>query len=237
MAWPALWILKGMVRWTRLPDDALQEIISRMQAIDFHRMVTTRLIARRADIFTRVDRWRCGTLGYEGYVHPAPDPRRRWVAPFMWYRDEARLVGMLTDMVDASRLPPWQAMPKLMSLSERDRGKPLWRRPFSWYFYRGYVPVEIYRTWAHRDAAVIGLSCELYKSRHGKYPGKLDDLAPEFLDKLPPDPFTGKPFVYRRKGEGDADGFVVYSVGENLKDDGGVKDDIAWEGGPGAKKD
>jgi len=34
---------------------------------------------------------------------------------------------------------------------------------------------------------------------------------------LPTDPFSGKPFVYRREGAG----FLIYSWGPNLKDDGG----------------
>ncbi len=45
------------------------------------------------------------------------------------------------------------------------------------------------------------------------------------------DPFTGKSFVYRREG----DGFIVYSLGVNRTDDGGVEDekdrdkgDIVW---------
>jgi hypothetical protein len=228
----ALWILRGLAQRVRLPNDGLQKLVSQMQVIDFQHMITTRLVAERADIFTRVDRWRRGTLGYEGYSHPAPDPRERWIAPFMWYRDEARLVAMLTDMVNASRLPTWQAMPKLISLSERGRGKPLWLRPMRWYFYRGYVPIEIYRAWTLRDASVIGLSCELFQSAKGRYPATLDQLAPEFLKEVPTDPFTGKPFKYELRNDGAA--FIVYSLGDNLKNDGGVelpaKDDISWEG-------
>lgn len=36
---------------------------------------------------------------------------------------------------------------------------------------------------------------------------------------MPPaeDPFSGKPFAYRREGSG----FCLYSIGPNLKDDGG----------------
>ena len=90
--------------------------------------------------------------------------------------------------------------------------------------------------WARRAAAILGLSCELFSSRHGRYPAELKDLAPEFLEEIPPDPFTGKPFKYRLKD--GRTGFLVYSVGPNLKDDSGVsdipaeKDDISWEGGP-----
>jgi hypothetical protein len=90
------------------------------------------------------------------------------------------------------------------------------------------------RSIAMRDACVLGLSCELLWSAEGRYPAKLEELAPAFLKELPPDPFTGKPFHYRLRDGGR--GYAVYSVGDNLRDDGGAndhreKDDTAWEGG------
>jgi len=62
-----------------------------------------------------------------------------------------------------------------------------------------------------------GLACRLYKSRMGRYPEGLEALVPDILDEVPVDPFTGQPLVYRREGEG----FIVYSLGSNQKDDGG----------------
>ena len=66
-------------------------------------------------------------------------------------------------------------------------------------------------------AARTGLACRLYKSRRGQYPENLEALVPGILTEVPIDPFTGKPLVYRREGEG----FIVYSLGSNEKDDGG----------------
>jgi len=66
-------------------------------------------------------------------------------------------------------------------------------------------------------AARTGLSCRLYKSRTGSYPESLGALVPGILKEVPVDPFTGRPLVYRRDGEG----FIVYSLGSNQKDDGG----------------
>jgi len=62
-----------------------------------------------------------------------------------------------------------------------------------------------------------GLACKLYKNRNGAYPENLEALVPGILSDVPIDPFTGKPLVYRREGEG----FIVYSLGSNEKDDGG----------------
>lgn len=62
-----------------------------------------------------------------------------------------------------------------------------------------------------------GLACRIHKGRTGQYPESLEALVPALLNDVPIDPFTGRPLVYRREGEG----FIVYSLGSNLKDDGG----------------
>jgi hypothetical protein len=66
-------------------------------------------------------------------------------------------------------------------------------------------------------ASRTGLACRLYKNRTGQYPENLEALVPGILKDVPVDPFTGKPLIYRREGEG----FIVYSLGSNERDDGG----------------
>lgn len=70
---------------------------------------------------------------------------------------------------------------------------------------------------AHLEAARTGLACKLFRQANGRYPETLAELVPAFLPQEPVDPFTGKPLVYKTEG----DGFIVYSLGSNLKDDGG----------------
>jgi hypothetical protein len=76
------------------------------------------------------------------------------------------------------------------------------------------------------DALILtartGLACRVFKSRTGEYPENLEALVPGLLAEVPVDPFTGKPLVFRREGKG----FIVYSLGSNLKDDGGRS---TWE--------
>ena len=55
-----------------------------------------------------------------------------------------------------------------------------------------------------------------YQLTHGKLPENLDALVPEFLDKVPVDAFNGQPLHY------SAEKKIVYSVGQNLTDDGGA---------------
>jgi hypothetical protein len=64
----------------------------------------------------------------------------------------------------------------------------------------------------------IFLALRAYKARFGKYPRTLNDLRSGVDWKLPTDPFTGKDMVYKQAG----DGFILYSVGYDLKDNGGT---------------
>lgn len=68
------------------------------------------------------------------------------------------------------------------------------------------------------------LALRAYQLTHGKLPENLNALVPEFLDKLPVDAFNGQPLHY------SAEKKIIYSVGRNLKDDGG---DDRSNAGPG----
>jgi hypothetical protein len=69
------------------------------------------------------------------------------------------------------------------------------------------------------DLARTALALERYRLAHGEFPGSLDALAPQFIAKVPHDVIGGQPLHYRRMDDGQ---FVLYSVGWNEKDDGGV---------------
>jgi hypothetical protein len=71
------------------------------------------------------------------------------------------------------------------------------------------------------DLARTSLALAAWKADRGAYPTKLDKLTPEYLVKVPKDIFSGKPLIYRRVGEG----YVLYSVGGNLIDDRGKRDE------------
>ena len=67
-----------------------------------------------------------------------------------------------------------------------------------------------------------------YRKERGAYPVKLADLRPAYVKTIPKDVFTDKALIYKPQ----AKGYLLYSLGENLKDDGGVndreqKDDVA----------
>ncbi len=67
----------------------------------------------------------------------------------------------------------------------------------------------------------LAFALAAYKSDNGRYPMKLDALAPKYLAAIPDDLFSGKALIYRPN---DA-GYLLYSVGSNGKDDGGQSAD------------
>jgi len=69
------------------------------------------------------------------------------------------------------------------------------------------------------DLARIGIALERCRLAHGEFPESLDALAPHFMEKIPHDIINGQPLHYRRTDDGQ---FVLYSVGWNETDDGGV---------------
>ena len=78
-----------------------------------------------------------------------------------------------------------------------------------------------------REAA---LACALERCRRarGEYPATLAALVPQFIASLPTDLMTDEGLKYQRTDDGR---FQLYSVGWNLKDDGGIntKDRMAGD--------
>ena len=82
------------------------------------------------------------------------------------------------------------------------------------------------------NEAFVACGLERYRLARGEYPETLEALVPQFAEKLPHDIVGGKALKYHRGANG---GFLLYSVGWNEKDDGGVpgrtnvEGDWVWE--------
>ena len=80
------------------------------------------------------------------------------------------------------------------------------------------------------DMAIVACALERYHLAQGEYPETLGALAPEYIKTVPPDVVDGQPLHYRRTQDGR---FLLYSVGWDGKDDGGVvalKETAHWVG-------
>jgi len=69
------------------------------------------------------------------------------------------------------------------------------------------------------DMAMVACALERCRLARGQYPEDLNALVPRFAAALPHDIINGQPLKYRRLENGR---FILYSVGWNEKDDGGV---------------
>jgi len=93
-------------------------------------------------------------------------------------------------------------------------------------------PAAAAKAEANLGLAQIALAAKGYKAATGAYPTSLADLRRAGW-ALPDDPFSGKPFIYHRKG----DGFIAYSIGPNLEDNGGTSVMVRRPGKPPTRAD
>ena len=66
-------------------------------------------------------------------------------------------------------------------------------------------------------SAQVALAVQRYRLAVGRLPDTLADLVPTYLEAVPQDPFDGNELRYKKLEPG----FVVYSIGQDLSDDGG----------------
>ena len=145
--------------------------------------------------------------------------------------DEEIYVKIMQRLISALRLPYHEALPELTRIDGDIADLP---QELS---YSSLLLPALTRTGvaqarheAALDVAQLGIVLEQHKGREGSYPLTLDPIAEHFGGTLPVDPFTGQAYVYRPS----FDSFLLYGVGENLRDDGGTHDykkgDIVWLG-------
>jgi hypothetical protein len=69
------------------------------------------------------------------------------------------------------------------------------------------------------DETRIACALERYHLAHGVYPASLDELVPACIAAVPHDIMNGQPYHYQLRPDGT---FLLYSVGWNQTDDGGL---------------
>jgi hypothetical protein len=57
------------------------------------------------------------------------------------------------------------------------------------------------------DLTALSQAVDAYHTKNLRYPERLEQLQPEFIDKIPLEPKTGKPFIY------ESDGKDQYQIG------------------------
>ena len=81
-----------------------------------------------------------------------------------------------------------------------------------------YLTSRAVRMEVQRRMTVTALALERYRLRHGMLPPNLEALVPELLPAVPIDCMDGQSLRYQLRPDGS---FLLYSVGEDCRDDGG----------------
>lgn len=122
---------------------------------------------------------------------------------------------LLNRAVDVARLPPQEHIAGIRKIEDAAKNGPWLQRMLLPGMFR--VAEGTVRGQAVLRCAIAALAAERYRLEHERWPDDLQALVPGQLDAVPLDPYDGQPLRYRRT----ADGAIIYSVGIDLKDDGG----------------
>ena len=139
-------------------------------------------------------------------------------------KDMAACYQRIMDRYEARfAMPYWEAR-RSAEVGDEFRSSMSFLEKVRYLFVSTSVPAfdRVYRaqedTVGRRDGLLVALALEVHRRQHGEWPESLDELVPDLLPGVPRDRFTGEPLSYRADG-GEV---LVYSVGSDLDDDGGV---------------
>lgn len=148
-----------------------------------------------------------------------------------WRKNDGVTLLTLHDLFEERMERPWREVRDDWPQRDDHVGLRGWAAPVTM-----VVTPVFERIAAKRDDAIarldqfqIALALNLYRQEHGAYPRTLEPLSGAVDWPIPDDIFSGEPFGYRREG----DGYVLWSVGMDLQDDGGLEPDTlegrGWE--------
>ena len=136
--------------------------------------------------------------------------------------DEIRFLERMTECQDALRLPLPEKLDRAAEiLAEINQESVPKKFIFTSLLIRGFLKGfgKEAQGIARQQLVRTALATERYRAGEGRLPSSLIELVPDYLFQVPTDPFSGGPLKYANR-EG---GYVVYSVGPDRLDDGGLK--------------
>lgn len=222
-------ILEYSLNTRAFSEIALDHLASAFGAIQQTNLMARAFIGERAMLIPYFQSKSAWIFMDEGIIPiPVPPPMKYWVLGVMG-RDLVYYLGVMDTNIAFASLP----FPRDLNTINNFESKafnPLEQHPYVSLHY--HHPFEFSATFLpstdillKREAeyaselrcATAALAIERFRLAHGKLPEKIDEIVPQFLPAVPPDPFDGQPLRYHRL----AKGYVVYSVGGDGHDDGG----------------
>jgi len=134
--------------------------------------------------------------------------------------DRRRYLAYMDEMITASQQPLWLALSHMEAVGRRMQSERSWVPRLTDMMLPALSRMgdAFARDAAGLAVAEASVAIERYRLANGNAPPEqLENLVPGFLPAAPVDPFDGKPLRYRRDGTA----YVVYSIGDDMKDDGG----------------
>ena len=130
-------------------------------------------------------------------------------------RSRVASLELMTELLEASKLPEAERKAKTKEFEQKIRKMPFMAMQLA---PAGMKVLDAeQRTKAQLRTTIAALAAERFRKAKKRWPETLEELVPEFLAKIPADPYDSKPLRYLKP----ADGIVIYSVGPNLVDDQG----------------
>ncbi len=219
----AVWALEHTLAQGEAPPRALEELQPLLAAEAEEPLQLIAARAERVAFYQSLDLMRTGRFNQAAYkVKPsvfgptADDLRDR----FQSQACEAAYLRYFNELVEIAKLPCEQQQERMQGLSKPDQKLP----PLLEGLTRGsdwpQLAQTFHRARADLRCATAALAAERYRLAEGRWPASLEALVPRYLAAVPTDPFDGQPLRLKHL----PDGLVVYSVGTDGTDDGGVVD-------------
>ncbi len=213
---------------TTLNDEQLTSLQQQLNHVYQDERITRGLIGERCfiiELFRNIY-----DIDLEQMTHPSPPPKIPRI-PGVKDRNFLMALDVIGQYIDALKLPRQQQLSRYREIAaEVDKLSvsfysltKMCARPLEW------VALKDLQYAAQIDCTRVALGIERYRLAKGALPKVLDDLVPQYIDKVPIDPFDGEPLRYKLTEPG----YIVYSIGEDGTDEGGLeKGKVAQKGDP-----
>ncbi len=161
-----------------------------------------------------------GDEGEEAGSTPTPQPGWGWNLIGIFERDRAFYLRAMATNLHIAKLPPPESVQAAKFAEELNAKAGSGYYIFSSLFLPALARLEL------RDAeasarvrtTLVTLAIEDWRISHGgQTPDSLSELTPAYMKSVPADPFDGNPLRYKKLPQG----YVVYSIGRDKRDDGG----------------
>ena len=225
---PAVATLERLLARGQLPGPVLTNLQKLMEDESTHPLALICLRGDRAAREKLMDRVRAGTSGVSSlFDSPTGSPPGFLYSWRMLRENQAELLERNTELVELARLPAEQQGPAFRRFF--DDHSQHWNqsgwvdRVFTFPFHNAFQESLVTGMWQSRhranlNLAILAVASERFRLDHGRWPESPAELVPSYLSSIPHDPHSGGPLRWKRAGKD----LLIYSVGVNGVDDGGV---------------